>query len=92
MCKKGSNMDKMHTEKTGSMFLFGLILGALTAALLTPKRGEDLRTEVKDNAQKIRNKLSMTTKDVEGKVGEKAEKLSDKLNQNNNDSMPGSRR
>ena len=57
----------LYKMNTGSAFVGGLLLGALTVALFTPKRGSEIREVAKTQAETALNKIRKAKDGVEDK-------------------------
>ena len=56
-------------------FLAGALIGLVAGMLLAPKKGEDLREDIADNAKKLKGKLYK----MAGKAGNELDDLKDLL-------------
>ncbi len=50
-----------HVSTRKSAFIFGLIVGGATAMLLTPKRGDEMRKEIRNKVEQIKSNADDAT-------------------------------
>ncbi len=60
-------------------FLTGAVLGLVAGLLLAPKKGEDLREEIADNAIKLKGKLYKIAGKADNELADLKEMLEDKV-------------
>ena len=79
-------MDRSKADTTSMMFIAGLAVGAGVTALLTPKRGDEVRRSIKQRAEHIRGSIKHGADDVSGTAPDKidtakaiVQKATDKL-------------
>lgn len=64
---------------TKTSFLAGAALGLVAGLLLAPKKGEDLREELADNAKKLKDKLYKMTGEAGSELDDLKEMLEKKI-------------
>lgn len=71
------------------MFIVGLLLGATLTALFTPRRGEEMRDNIKRKLSDLKESTKDTASDVSQKVEDKARDTKEKLQRSKNkDDLP----
>lgn len=68
------------TNNTSTAFMVGIIMGAVSAMLLTPRRGQELRSEIRKRANEMRNKTRDTASKLEENVENKMDKVKNEFN------------
>ena len=74
-------MTEARQDNRSMLFVGGILIGAVTAALLTPRNGQEVRKEVKEKAMSMKDKLDNKKDEIENKKNEMANKTEDKLNE-----------
>ncbi len=68
--------DSRETVGTSLMFfLLGAAVGAVVVALTTPKKGSELRADLKDMGNRVRERVGRMSSDLCGKAEEAAEEV-----------------
>lgn len=73
-----------NTRNSSAVFMMGMTLGALAAVLFAPKRGQELRDDIKHGANEMRNKVRSATEKVEKETESTIDKAKSKINDNSN--------
>ena len=67
--------------KGAALFLGGILVGAATALLVTPKTGEELRNDLADLAEEAKKRTQDYCEQMEAKVKAEVENLKAKVEQ-----------
>jgi len=77
--------DRLEREDGGSSFLMGLLAGTVLGAglgmLFAPKAGSELRTQLNEQAGKLRSTANDTLNQVKSTAGDTYSQASDKVSQ-----------
>jgi gas vesicle protein len=76
-----TNMRSTGQEGKTALFFGGMVIGALVAALLSPKSGEEMRGELKEKARHVKEKIESKKDEVADKANEAADKADQKVNE-----------
>jgi len=81
----------MQTTKptTPNGFLIGLLIGVVIAALFTPKRGDEMRSHIKNKTQDLKEKGRSNATKLADSAEEKLQKARAKTNGNRNNEEQG---
>jgi gas vesicle protein len=73
-------MTETKQDSRSMLFVGGLMIGALAAALFTPRNGQQMRKEMKEKAMNMRDKIDNKKDELDNKKDEAANKADDKIN------------
>ncbi len=67
-------MDHSKSDTTPLLFVAGLAVGAGVTALLTPRRGNEVRKSILEGAEHVKGSLRRVSEDAKDTVQDKADK------------------
>ncbi len=67
----------MQTSSYSATLLTGMVIGGAMALLLTPKSGAEVRSDLRDHAEKMRGKAKDASKRAEGMAKRAAKQVAD---------------
>jgi gas vesicle protein len=72
-------MTESRQNNKSMLFIGGMLIGAVVAALFSPRSGEEMRKEVKDKAKDMKDKLESKKQEIKGKKDQAVDVAEDNL-------------
>jgi gas vesicle protein len=74
-------MTESRQENKALPFIGGMLIGAVVAAMFAPRKGEEMRMEVKNKAKEMKEKLDAKKSEMKNKKDKLANKADEKIDE-----------